>query len=84
MREERISRNEIDSYKRDILEHSVLIRVEEVAVMLAVKPCTVKRIIEEGKITAYDRTGRMTSGVRVLASELKEYVRSIRLELKIS
>lgn len=76
----RISRDEIDAYKREILETTVLVRVEEAAVMLAVHPRTVRRLVEERRLAPYN-DGQRRNGVRFLASELQRYVREMRVEM---
>jgi excisionase family DNA binding protein len=77
MGKERITRQDIEGYKREILESTVLVRLDEVASILAVHPRTVQRRVDEGHITPYvDRGNR--KHVRFLASELQRYVREMR------
>jgi excisionase family DNA binding protein len=73
----RITRQEIDSYKREVLEQSVLVRLDEAAAILAVSSSTVIRRVEEGILNPYNDTGER-GRMRFLASELREYVRSMR------
>ncbi len=73
----RITRGEIEAYKREVLETSVLVRLDEAAAILAVSTSTVQRRVEEGKLTAYtDNSTR--KGLRILASELQRYVREMK------
>ena len=77
MVKERITRQEIDSYKREVLESSVLVRLDEAAAILAVSRTTIVRRINEGALTPYnDNSNR--KGLRFLASELQRYVREMR------
>jgi len=81
MIKERITRSEIDAYKREVLEQSVLVRLDEAAAILAVHPRTVLRRVETGAITPYnDNTTR--KNVRFLASELQRYVKEMRQNLQ--
>jgi excisionase family DNA binding protein len=77
MVKERITRKEIDAYKREILETCTLIRLDEAATMLAVSHTTVLRRVEEGRLAAYSDNST-SKGVRFLASELQRYVREMR------
>jgi len=76
---ERITRNEIDSYKREIMEQSVLLTPKDAAAMLSCSPRTVLSLVHDGKIRGYSRNGHSRT-LRVLASELKDYVRSIQVD----
>lgn len=77
MHKERITRVEIETYKREILEQSVLITLDDAAAVLAISPRTLKRRVEEGLICTYSDT-RDRENTRFLASELREYVRRMR------
>jgi len=76
---ERITRREIESYKREILDKTVLVGVNEAAAILAIHPRTLKRRVDEGKINPYNdnKTGR---NLRFLASDLREYVRDMKID----
>jgi excisionase family DNA binding protein len=76
----RITRQEIDAYKREVLETSVLVRLDEAAAILAVSTDTVRRRVEEGRLTPYN-DNHTRKGIRFLASELQNYVREMRQEL---
>jgi len=82
MIKERITRQEIDSYKREILEQTVVITIQDAATILSCSTSTVRSLVREGRIIQHNRHGnsRRCSGTRILASELREYVRSIRIE----
>ena len=75
----RITRQEIDSYKREVLEASVLVRLDEAAAIMAVSRSTVVRRVEEGRLTPYNDNGNR-KGLRFLASELQRYVKEMRQE----
>lgn len=79
MVKERITRQEIDAYKREMLEQSVLVRLDEAAAILAVSRSTVVNRVNEGRLTPYNDNGNR-KGLRFLASELKRYVREMRQE----
>ncbi|MDO8945043.1 MAG: hypothetical protein Q7U75_17815 [Desulfobacterales bacterium] len=73
----RITRQEIDDYKREILNKSVLVTLDDAAAMLSVSPRTLRRRVEEGMIATYSDTPDREN-TRFLASELSEYVRRMR------
>jgi excisionase family DNA binding protein len=77
----RLTRHEIAAYKREILESSVLVRLDEAAEILAIDSRTLSRRIEEGRIAQYN-DNRTRKGVRILASELQRYVREMRQEMQ--
>lgn len=77
----RITRQEIDAYKREILEETVLVTIKDAAHMMQVSESTVRRRIDEGRLPVYGAKGREANGLRILASELREYVKSIRLPI---
>jgi predicted ArsR family transcriptional regulator len=74
---ERITRQEIEMYKREVLEQSVLVTLDDAAAILAVSPRTVRRRVEEGLLATYSDTSDREN-TRFLASELREYVRRMR------
>ena len=76
---ERITRSDVIAYKREILEQTVLVAPREAAQMLSCSERTVYRLVREGEIHAYCRT-RGSRGLRILASELREYVASIKID----
>jgi PP-loop superfamily ATP-utilizing enzyme len=80
MIKERITRQEIETYKREILESSVLVRFDEATAILAVSPSTLRRRVEEKKITPYG-DNRSRQHMRFLASELQRYVSEMRIEM---
>lgn len=75
--QERITRREIEGYKREILEQSVLVTLDDAAAILAVSPRTVRRRVEEGLLSTYSDTSDREN-TRFLASELRDYVRRMR------
>ena len=76
---ERITRSDVTTYKREILEQTVLVAPSEAALILSCSERTVHRLVREGEVHGYGRNigGR---GLRLLASELREYVRSIKVD----
>lgn len=78
MRPERITRGEIEMYKREVLEQSVLVTPKDAASVLACSTRTVYSLVQEGKISAHNGS-RRSKGLRILAASLKEYVQSIKL-----
>ena len=72
-----ITRQEIDNYKREMLESSVLVRLDEAAAIMAVSRSTVIRRAREGRITPYNDNAN-DKGLRFLASDLKRYVSEMR------
>jgi excisionase family DNA binding protein len=79
MPHELITRRELAAYKLDIMEKSVLVTVETAAEILSCRPRTVYSLVQEGRISGYNRGGR-TKGLRILAAELRDYVASIKID----
>lgn len=77
---ERITRQDIEVYKREFLEQSVMVRLDEAAAILAVSKTTIVRRVEEGLLTPYNDNGNR-KGLRFLASELRKYVNSMKQEM---
>lgn len=75
--QERITRRDIESYKREVLEQSVLVTLDDAAAILAVSTRTVRRRVEEGLLSTYSDTSDREN-TRFLASELRDYVRRMR------
>ena len=75
----RITRQEIDAYKREVLEQSVLVRLDEAAAILAIHPRTLQRRVEEGRIQTYN-DNHTKKGMRFLASELRVYVSEMKID----
>ena len=82
MIKERITRQEIETYKREILEQTVVVTIQDAAKMLSCSPGTVRGLIRDGFITQHNRhgAGRSCNGTRILAAELRDYVRSIKID----
>lgn len=78
----KITRIEIDAYKREILEQSVLVCLPEAARILGVSEATVRRRAEERVITPHVDPIGGSSGMRFLASELRDYVKTLRPKLR--
>ena len=76
---ERITRSDVVAYKREILEQTVLVAPREAAQMLSCSERTVYRLVCEGEVHGYGRNVG-SKGLRLLASELREYVRSIKID----
>lgn len=74
---ERITRRDIDQYKREILDQTVLVRLDEAAAIMAVSRSTIIRRVEEGKLNPYN-DNHTRKGMRFLASELREYIRQMK------
>jgi len=76
---QRITRADIDGFKREILEQSVLVRGPEAARVLACSTRKIYDLAREGKLTAYnERHG--VKGVRFLAADLRDYVRQLKID----
>ncbi len=76
---ERITRREIEAYKREILDQTVLVGKDEAAAMLAISPRTLERRVEEKKIEAYN-DNTTNKNMRFLASDLRDYVRRMKID----
>lgn len=75
---ERITRQDLLDYKREILDQTVLVAAPEAASMLACSERTIHRLVREGRVHAYGSPG--VKGLRFLASELRDYVRGLRID----
>ena len=78
MTQERISRQDVLAYKREILEQTVLVAPAEAALILACSERTIHRLVRDGEVHAYGRS-KGSRGLRLLASELRSYVASIKI-----
>ena len=79
MPREKITRLEVEAYKREVLEQSVLVSPQEVSRILSCSDKTVYRLVRSGKLTGYG-DNRGSKGLRILAAELCEYVKSIKID----
>ena len=77
MAKERITRQDIENYKREILEQTVLIRLEDVATILSVSQSTVLRRVESKELVSYN-DNRTNKNIRFLASDLRHYVNQMK------
>lgn len=73
----KITRIEIEAYKREILEESVLIGEREAAAILSISTSTLRRRVEEGRIPVYSDNSTRRH-LRFLAIELRNYVQEMR------
>lgn len=76
---ERITRLEVEVYKREVLEHSVLVSPQEVSRILSCSDRKVYELVKSGKLTGYGEN-RGTKGLRILAAELREYVQGLKID----
>lgn len=76
---ERITKQDVLNYKREILEMTVLVAPAEAAMILACSERTVHRLVRDGEVHAYGRSIG-SRGLRLLASELRDYVSSIKID----
>jgi len=76
---ERITKQDVINFKQQILEQSVLVAPSEAAQILSCSERTVHRLVREGEVHGYGRN-KGSRGLRLLASELREYVKSIKIE----
>lgn len=77
MVKESITRMEIDAYKREVLEQSVLVSLDDAAAILSVSTSTLRRRVREGLLPTYSDTADREN-TRFLASELQNYVKRMR------
>ena len=73
-----ITRNDIEEHKRKILDQSMLVNLENAATILDCSTRTVSNRIRSGELSGYNRGPAGTKGVKLLAAELRDYVRSMR------
>ena len=76
---ERLTRQDVAAYKRELLDQTMLVAPAEAAQILACSERSVHRLVREGEIHAYGRN-RGSRGLRLLASELRRYVDSIKID----
>lgn len=74
---ERITAQDVAEYKREILDQTVLVAAPEAARILSCSERTVRRLVQEGRIHAYNHPRR---NLRLLASELRDYVHSLKID----
>jgi len=75
--EDRSTKVNARSFRQEILAEIELVTPAEAAQILNCSERDVMNLICEGKLHGYCRK-RKTRGIRLLASELKEYVQSIK------
>lgn len=75
-----ITKYDVEQYKREFLDRTVLVSSRVASQILSRSERTVHRLVGDGKLTAYAETPT-ASGRRFLASELREYVESLKVEL---
>jgi len=80
MKDIKITQTDVSRSKERFFKECTLVPVEVAAEVLAVHPSTIYRYIQEGRISSYNGSRRRSKGVRILANELKEYVRSIKID----
>jgi len=73
----RITRLEVELYKREILEQSVLVSPREACMMLSCSETKIYRLVQSGRLRGYSENHR-AKGLRLLAAELRDYVQSIK------
>lgn len=71
--------SDVEGYKREVLEESVLVAPAEAARILSCSKRKVYDLVKCGDLHGYSRNpgGR---GLRLLAAELADYVRSIKID----
>ena len=79
MASEVITRGDIEKYKREMLDHSVLVSTANAARILDCSQRKIRDLVRSGKFPGYSENIR-TSGLRILAADLTAYVRSIRVD----
>lgn len=79
MPREKITRLEVESYKREVLEQSVLVSPQEASRILSCSDRKVYDLVKSGKLAGYGEN-RGAKGLRILAAELREYVQSIKID----
>ena len=76
---ERITKTDIQNYKKEFLDGSVLISPDVAAEVLSVSERTVHTLVKDGELHGYARR-RGARGLRILASELRDYINSIKID----
>lgn len=75
-----ITRNDVETYKREILDRVVMVRLPEVATALGCSRRSAYNLVRAGKLRGYSTSGEISKGIRVLASDLLEYVTAMRID----
>lgn len=78
MSKQRISQLEVELYKREVLEQSMLVSPKEAAKILSCSETTIYRRVKDGDLKGYSKD-RNSKGLRLLAAGLVEYVQSIKI-----
>ena len=79
MPREKITRLEVEVYKREVLERSMLMSPQEASRILSCSESTIYRLVKSGRLHGYAEN-RGTKGLRILAAALCEYVQSIKID----
>ncbi len=80
MKSVKITPTDVAQHKERFFKECTLVPVDVAADVLAVHPSTIYRYIQEGRIHSYNGSTSRSKGVRILANELKEYVKSIKID----
>lgn len=78
-----ITRHDVEQYKRDFLDNTMAVSVTTAAKCLEVNPRTVQNYLREGKIPCYNLGQGRTKGDRILAADLREFMRSCRVDKRL-
>jgi len=70
---------DVEAYKREILDESVLVTPNVAAEILSCSERTVYNLVRDGHLHGYSRS-RGSRGLRIMARELRDYVNSIRID----
>ncbi len=76
---ERITMTDVQNYKMDILNESVLVSPNVAAEILSCSERTVHTLVRDGDLHGYARN-KGTRGLRILARELRDYFDSIKID----
>lgn len=76
---EKISRSDVEMYKQRVLEESVLVSPQEAARILDCGDRKVYDLVRSGRLSGYTENPKR-KGLRLLASELRDYVKSMKVD----
>lgn len=76
-----VTKYDVEQYKRDFLDSTVLVSSRVATQVLSRSARSLNQLVEDGKITAYAE-GKASCGRRYLASELRSYVESLRVDVE--
>lgn len=80
MTDHRVTKGDVERIKNEMLEQSLLVRVEVAAKIMDCSPRKVMRLVEDGRLCCYNESRQR--GLRIKMIDLKHYIASLRIDVE--